>query len=220
MSDFRWQIVIDYSPLLMKGVLTTVQLTVLGILFGTVLGLIIAFMRLSNNFIIRWPATIYLNLFRGTPLFVQILIVHFALIPAIFGTSQGPFFSGAVALSLNSAAYVSEIFRAGIKSIDRGQMEAARSLGMSHWMAMREIILPQAVKRMIPPFGNEFIVLLKDSSLVAVIAVQDLTQVGRMIMAAKLAPWEAYLPVAVLYLMLTLPLTYLVDYMERRLDKK
>ncbi|OEF97800.1 amino acid ABC transporter permease [Desulfuribacillus alkaliarsenatis] len=220
MSDFNWNIVVDYSPLFFKGVVTTVQLTVIGITFGLILGLIIAFMRLSKYFFIRWPASLYLNIFRGTPLFVQLLVVHFALIPAIFGTSQGPFFSGAVALALNSAAYISEIFRAGIKSIDKGQMEAARSLGMSHWTAMREIILPQAVKKMVPPFGNEFIILLKDSSLVAVIAVHDLTQAGRMVMAATLSPWEAYLPVAVLYLMLTIPLTYLVSYLERRLETK
>ncbi|OEH86770.1 amino acid ABC transporter permease [Desulfuribacillus stibiiarsenatis] len=220
MYDFDWDVVIDYSPLFIKGVGMTVQLTTIGIIFGMILGLILAFMRLSKNPLFNWPATIYLNIFRGTPLFVQLLVIHLAAIPMIFGTSQGPFFSGSVALALNSAAYISEIFRAGIKSIDKGQMEAARSLGMTHWMAMREIILPQAVKRMIPPFGNEFIMLLKDSSLVAVIAVHDLTQAGRMVMAATFKPWEAYLPVAVLYLMLTLPLTYLVAYLERRLETK
>ena len=220
MFNFDFSIVSAYVPMYLKGVVTTVELTVLGIIFGLIIGLILAFMRLSKYAVVRWPALIYLNIFRGTPLFVQLLVVHFGLIPAIFGASQGPFFSGAVALALNSGAYVSEIFRAGIKSIDRGQMEAARSLGMTHWMAMKEIILPQAIKRMIPPFGNEFIVLLKDSSLVAVISVHDLTQAGRLVMAATLQPWEAYIPVALLYLMLTLPLTYLVAYLERRLESK
>lgn len=218
--NFDFTTVAAYFPMYLKGVGTTVQLTSIGVICGLVIGLVLAFMRLSRFGLIRWPAVIYLNLFRGTPLFVQLLVVHFGLIPAILGSSQGPFFSGAVALALNSGAYVSEIFRAGIKSIDKGQMEAARSLGMSHWMAMKEIILPQAIKRMIPPFGNEFIVLLKDSSLVAVIAVHDLTQAGRLVMAATLKPWEAYIPVAILYLMLTLPLTYLVGYLERRLDVK
>jgi len=220
MFNFDFSTVAAYSPMYLKGVVTTVELTVLGIIFGLILGLILAFMRLSKHAAVRWPAILYLNIFRGTPLFVQLLVVHYGFIPAIFGGSQGAFFSGAVALALNSGAYVSEIFRAGIKSIDRGQMEAARSLGMTHWMAMKDVILPQAIKRMIPPFGNEFIVLLKDSSLVAVIAVHDLTQAGRLVMAATLKPWEAYIPVAILYLMLTVPLTYLVAYLERRLESK
>ncbi len=220
MGDFRWDIVASYGPMFLKGAVVTIQLTMIGIICGLILGLIISFMRMSKVPFIYWPAVWYINIFRGTPLFIQILIIHFAVVPAIFGPSQGPFFSGALALALNSTAYVAEIFRAGIQSIDRGQMEAARSLGMTHWMAMREVILPQAFKRMIPPFGNEFIVLLKDSSLVAIIAAPDLTQAGRMAMAATYRPLEAYLPVAVIYLILTLTLSRFVNYLERKLDTK
>jgi len=220
MADFRWDIITSYGPMFLKGAVVTIQLTTIGVVCGLVLGLVFSFMRMSKLPLLRWPAIWYVNLFRGTPLFIQLLIVHFAVVPGIFGTSQGPFFSGALTLALNSTAYVSEIFRAGIQSIDKGQMEAARSLGMPHWVAMKEIILPQAFKRMIPPFGNEFIVLLKDSSLVAVIAAPDLTHVGRMAQAATFRPLESYLPVALIYLVLTLTLTRFVNYLERKLDTK
>ena len=157
--------------------------------------------------------------FRGTPLFVQILIIHFGVMP-IFMKPVNPIISAIVALSLNSAAYIAEIFRAGIQSIDKGQMEAARSLGMSHVQAMKKVILPQAFKRMIPPLGNEFIVLLKESSLAAIIAAPELLYWGRAAQGAYMRVWEPYLTVAVIYLILTLSLTYLIQYLERRFAKE
>lgn len=131
-----------------------------------------------------------------------------------------PFVSGIVALSLNASAYIAEIFRAGIQSIDQGQMEAARSLGMNHTQAMRKVILPQAFKRMIPPLGNEFIVLLKDSSVVSLIGVTDILYWGRAATGQYYRVWEPYLTVAVIYLVLTLSLTYLLNYLERRYTTK
>src|SRR5690606_24018227 len=124
------------------------------------------------------------DLFRGTPLLVQIFIIHLALIPTLFGHSLGFMVSGITALVLNCAAYTAEIIRAGIQSIDKGQMEAARSLGLNQFQAMRKVILPQAFRRMIPPLGNEFITLLKDSSLVTVIAANDILYAAKVVSGA------------------------------------
>lgn len=170
--DFRFDLIADYLPLFLRGTLITIEVSVLGILFGTVLGLFIGLGKMTKNKYIRLPFVWYINFFRGTPLFLQILLVHFGVIPAIINDTNA-FIALVTALSLNSAAYIAEIFRAGIQSIDRGQMEAARSLGMNHKQAMRNVILPQAFKRMIPPLGNEFVVLIKDSSLGAIIAAPE-----------------------------------------------
>lgn len=147
---------------------------------------------------------------------VQILIIHLALIPTVFGQSFGFMVSGITALILNSAAYNAEIIRAGIESIDKGQMEAARSLGLTHGQAMRRVILPQAIRRMIPPLGNEFIALLKDSSLVTVIAANDILYAAKIVSGAHFRFWEPYLVAAVLYLLLTFIITKLVAFIERR----
>ena len=147
---------------------------------------------------IYYPSKYYVDFFRGTPLLVQILLIHLALIPAIFGHSLGYFVSGSLALILNSAAYNAEIIRAGIQSIEKGQTEAARSLGMTAGTAMKLIILPQAFRRMVPPLGNELIALLKDSSLVTVIAANDLLYAGKVVAGAHLRFWEPYITVAII----------------------
>lgn len=213
--DFRLDIVIDYLPFFLKGTMWTILLSILGILLGTILGLFIGLGKMVNSKIFRLPFIWYINVFRGTPFIVQIMILHYGLMPLIMSPVNA-IVSGVVALALNSAAYIAEIFRAGIQSIDRGQMEAARSLGMSHGQAMREIILPQAFKRMIPPLGNEFIVLLKESALLALIAVPELMYWGRAAQGQYLRAWEPYLTVALIYLILTLSLTHLLNYLEKR----
>lgn len=213
--DFRFDIVIEYLPLFFKGAMWTILLSLLGILIGTIMGLFIGLGKMSTVTIIRLPFIWYINLFRGTPFFVQILLIHFGLMP-IFMSPVNPIATGVVALSLNAAAYIAEIFRAGIQSIDRGQMEAARSLGMNHYESMRHIILPQAFKRMIPPLGNEFIVLLKESSLLAIIAAPELMYWGRAAQGQYYRVWEPYLTVALIYLVLTLSLTYLLNHVEKR----
>jgi polar amino acid transport system permease protein len=147
---------------------------------------------------------------------VQIFLIHFAVVPAFLDTTNA-ILAAILALSLNSAAYVSEIFRAGIQSINRGQMEAARSLGMTHGQAMKYVILPQAFKRMIPPLGNEFIVLIKDSSLAALIAVPELMYWGRAMQGQYMRAWEPYLTATVIYLVLTLSLSSLLSLLEKRL---
>ncbi|WP_312473334.1 amino acid ABC transporter permease [Neobacillus sp.] len=214
--DFRWDIIAEYAPFFLKGTLLTIGLSVASILIGTVLGLFIGLGKMMRNKLYALPFKWYINFFRGTPLMVQILLVHFAVVPSFLGTTNA-IFAAIIALSLNSAAYVAEIFRAGIQSIDRGQMEAARSLGMTHGQAMRNVILPQAFKRMIPPLGNEFIVLIKDSSLAALIAAPELMYWGRAMQGQYMLPWEPYLTAAVIYLVLTLSLSFLLNHLERRL---
>jgi polar amino acid transport system permease protein len=147
---------------------------------------------------------------------VQILLIHFAVVPAILGQTNG-ILAAIITLSMNSAAYIAEIFRAGIQSIDRGQMEAARSLGMTHVQAMKSVILPQAFKRMIPPLGNEFVVLIKESSLASLIAAPELMYWGRAMQGQYFRVWEPYLAAAAIYLVLTLSLSFLLNHLERRL---
>ncbi|GIN86601.1 amino acid ABC transporter permease [Heyndrickxia sporothermodurans] len=216
--DFQFEIVQEYLPFFLKGTLLTIGLSFAGIILGLILGLFIGMGKMSKK-LTRYPFIWYINIFRGTPLFVQILIIHFGVMP-LFMKPVNPITSAIVALSLNSAAYIAEIFRAGIQSIDKGQMEAARSLGMSHSQAMKKVILPQAFKRMIPPLGNEFIVLLKESSLAAIIAAPELLYWGRAAQGAYMRVWEPYITVAIIYLILTLSLTYLIQYLERRFAKE
>lgn len=217
LGAMRSDIIIDYAPMFLKGALLTLELTSVAVSVGTILGLFLSLCNLSSIKPVNWFGKIYVDLFRGTPLLVQILIFHYAVLP-----SMGDFptiVSGFVALSLNSAAYIAEIFRAGIQSIDRGQMEASRSLGMTYAQAMRYIIIPQAFKRVVPALGNEFIAMLKDSSLVSAISLQELAFTGTIVMGDTARVWEALIPVAILYLVMTLALSQLVAFMERRLGK-
>lgn len=214
--DFRFDIIIEYAPLLLKGTLLTIALSVCGVLIGTLFGLFIGLGKMVKNKIIAAPFVCYIAFFRGTPLFVQILLVHFGVVPIFLGKTNG-ILAGIIALSLNSAAYVAEIVRAGIQSVDKGQMEAARSLGMTHVQAMKYVILPQAFKRMIPPLGNEFVVLIKDSSLVSVVAAPELMYWAQAMDAQYFRVWEPYLTASLIYLILTLSLSFVLHQLERRL---
>lgn len=213
---FRWDIIWNYRDFYITGIWVTLALTLVGYIGGIFFGVLLGLAQTSKNKIIYWPAKIYVDVFRGTPMLVQIYIIHLALIPTLFGHSYGWFISGAAALILNSAAYNAEIFRAGIQSIDKGQMEAARSLGLTHSQAMRKVILPQAVRRMVPPLGNEFITLLKDSSLVNVIAATDILYASKMIAGAYSRVWEPFLFAAFLYLIMTFIVTKVIAYIEHR----
>lgn len=215
-------VVIEYRELFFRGMFNTILLTTLGVSIGLVIGLFLGIGKLSESKFFSIPASIYITIFRGTPLYIQILIIHLVIIPAIYNLmDQAPpsaLISGIVALSLNSAAYIAEIFRAGIQSLDKGQTEAARSLGMTNYQTMRYIIIPQAFKRMLPPLGNEFIALLKDSSLLAVIAVNELSYASTMAYKATFIRGGPLFTVAILYLFLTLLLTQVVKYLERRFN--
>ena len=213
----RWDFVLEIIPKLAKASILTVELTVAGIAIGIVLGLVISLCRISGVKFLALTAKMYVDFFRGTPLLVQVMIIHYAF-PVVFGYVPVALVSGIIALGLNSAAYVAEISRAGIQSIDKGQMEAGRSLGMTWGQTMRLVILPQALKVSIPPLGNEFIALLKDSSLVSVISVEELMNTGRLIMGKTPRAMEIWLSVAIMYLVLTTTISMFVNYTERRLE--
>lgn len=214
--DFRFDLLMEYARFFGQGTLLTIGLSIAGILFGTILGLLIGLGKMMKNKWLAIPFNWYITFFRGTPLFVQILLVHFGVVP-LFINKTNAIAAAVIALSLNAAAYIAEIFRAGIQSIEKGQMEAARSLGMTHVQAMRYVILPQAVKRMIPPLGNEFVVLIKDSSLAAIIAAPEIMYWGRAMQGQYYRVWEPYLAAAFIYLVLTLTLSYALNYIERKL---
>lgn len=216
LTGFRFDLIYEYLPLFYKGTLYTIGISLIGILLGSIVGLLIGLGKMMRNKFLSFPFSAYIAFVRGTPFFVQIFIIHFGVIPAFLGTTNG-IIAGIVALSLNSAAYIAEIFRAGIQSIDKGQMEAARSLGMTHIQSMKHIILPQAFKRMIPPLGNEFITLIKESSLTALIAVPEIMYWGRAFNGEYYKVWEPYLTGALIYFILTLTLSFLLGLLEKRL---
>lgn len=202
-------------PLLLTGAVVTIEITAIAVGIGLILGLVTSVCRLSSVKILRAYAICYVNIIRGTPMLVQIFLIYFAL-PMVIGERINPFVAAVAACSINSGAYVSEIFRAGIQSVDRGQMEAGRSLGLSWFQTMRYIILPQAFKHVIPPLGNEFISMTKETSLVSVIGFEELTRRGQLIISKTYGSFEIWLTVAAIYLVMTLSIARLVSYLERR----
>jgi polar amino acid transport system permease protein len=201
------------AGLLLRGLFLTLEISLISIILGILIGLFTGLARLSSNPAPKWLAIGYIELIRGTPLLVQIYIFYF-FIGQVFSLSS--FWAGVLALSFFAGAYVAEIIRAGIQSIHKGQMEAARSLGMNYYLAMRHIILPQAFKRILPPLAGQFISLIKDSSLVGVIALVELTRAGREIGTSTFNYFEVFFTVAALYLILTFTLSMLVQFLERR----
>ncbi|NLY55826.1 MAG: amino acid ABC transporter permease [Firmicutes bacterium] len=214
--DFRWDLVFRSFPVLLEGAWVTIKLTTIAVAIGLVIGTFVGMARTSKNKLLYGIASVYVDFIRGTPLLVQIFLVYMGL-PQVLGFPIPVWIAAISALGINSGAYVAEIVRAGIQSIDRGQVEAARSLGMTHRQTMRYIILPQAFKRIIPPLGNEFIAMLKDSSLVAVISLEELMRKGQIIQTRTFRPFEIYLAVAFIYLIMTLSISRLVAWTERRL---
>lgn len=215
---FRRDIIETMWPAFVKGAVKTVEFAALSEVLGVVLGLVLAVFVLSQSRAASVPAKAYIDFFRGTPLLMQLLVISFGL--PFIGIRLDPFPAGVIGLTLNSSAYVAEIFRAGIQSIERGQMDAARSLGMPRATAMLYVIIPQAVRRVIPPLMNEFIALVKDSSLVAVlgatIAGRELLRVARD-GAAYFVSATPYVMASISYLLLTIPLTRIVGRLETRL---
>ncbi len=199
---------------LMTGFILTLKISIVSIIFAVILGTIVGIARLSSEPVTKGLALAYVELIRNTPLLVQIYIIYF-FAGSILRLSA--FVAGSAALTIFAGAYVGEIVRAGIQAIPRGQMEAARSLGMTYAEAMRHIILPQAFKQIIPPLAGQFISLIKDSSLVSVIALADLMFQGQQAVARTYYAFEIYFTVAFLYLVLTSILSFATQYIERRL---
>ncbi|WP_075572466.1 amino acid ABC transporter permease [Colibacter massiliensis] len=208
-------LIVNSLPLLLMGAGVTIKITAMSVGLGFILGLIVSVCRLSGNKILNAVCVCYVNIIRGTPILVQIFLIYFAL-PRIIGQQINPFVAAVSACSINSGAYVSEIFRAGIQSVDKGQMEAGRSLGLSWMQTMLYIILPQAFKHVIPPLGNEFISMTKETSQVSVIGFEELTRRGQLIISKTYGALEIWVSVAVIYLIMTLGIARLVTYLERR----
>lgn len=215
-------LIVVLEKIITTGVAETLKVTVVALFFGVLIGLLACLGRMSKHFIPRAIATAYIEIIRGTPTLVQALFFYFGINGLLVSASGGdvrmtPLFAGMFVCSINSGAYVAEIFRAGIQSVDKGQMEAARSLGMPQRLAMKEIILPQAVRTILPSLGNEFIVLVKETSILSVIGVSEITRVGQIQASINYKVFSTYLGVAIVYFVLTFTLSRLVNYLERRM---
>jgi His/Glu/Gln/Arg/opine family amino acid ABC transporter permease subunit len=203
---------------LLQAVLITISLAFLAEVIGVALGLAFALLKISGSRVLSILAQVYIDVFRGTPLLVQIVIIYFTT-ASVGLRFNSLFFAGLVALSLNAAAYVAEIFRAGIQSIDKGQTEAGRSSGLTYAQTMRYIIVPQAFRRVIPPLTNEFVMLIKDTSLVSVIGLAELLRAAR-VLQSETFNGTPLIAAALMYLAICLPLIYLTNALERRLNRR
>ena len=216
-----------YIDLFLEGMACTVTLSALTVLFGFILALVLAISRMSKVAPLRWLATVYVEVFRATPMLVQVFIVYYVLLadiplPAfkLFGFIRTErMIPGVIALSMNSAAYLSEIIRSGIQSIDHGQTEAARSLGMNQAQTMRHIILPQAIKNILPAIANEFVTIIKESSICYTIGVQDIMSAVKSAQMAAFTIAEPLLIAAAIYFCLTFPTSKIIAYFERRMSR-
>ncbi len=214
--EWGFGFLLRYAPLFAKGVGITLAYTVGTILIGLLLGLLIGLGRLSRYWFVQAPLIGLIEIFRCTPLLVQIIWFYYAL-PVILNVQIPAVVAATAVLSLYTAAFYAEIFRAGIVSIEVGQWDAAKALGLSRWQVMRRIVLPQAVRRMVPPFMNQSITQLKNTSLVSTIAVPDLLYQGSLITADTYRPLEVYTVVALIYFALLFPATLLAQWYERRM---
>lgn len=218
-----------YWQFYLIGAKNTILLAASAVLLGTAIGLILALMKLSKKAPLRFFASAYIEFIRGTPLLVQLFIIYYGLqaigirfpdipwVGKILGINFADFMAGVVTLGINSGAYVGETFRAGIQAVDKGQMEAARSLGMPHGMAMRHIIIPQAIRNILPALGNEFVVVIKESSIVSIIGLADLMYKADTVRGNTFQPFEPLLVAALMYFMMTFPLSKLLAHVERRM---
>ena len=208
--------IITWMPQLLLGARTTIIITLIAVAVGLVLSFFLALGKMSKNPLLNKPCSAYIFFFRGTPLLIQIYFIYFGLPqfnPAL--TIKSAFVAALIAYTLNSAAYLAENIRAGIQSIDKGQYEAAKALGMTYRQTMQLIILPQTIRRLIPPVGNEFIMVLKDVSLVAIIGLSDLTKVTRAISSSQ-ATALVYIPAMVIYLIITAFFSFIFNRMEKK----
>jgi polar amino acid transport system substrate-binding protein len=205
-------------PILLEGLKMTVILTVVSIAIALILGTIFGLLRVSRSIWLRAIGTTFVDVFRGTPLLVQAFFIYFG-IPSALGFQMSALTAGIITLSLNAGAYMTEIVRGGILSVDKGQMEAARSLGIGYLPTMRKVILPQAIRTMIPSYINQFVITLKDTSILSVIGIAELTQTGRIIIAGNYKSFEMWLIIGIIYFIVIMALTKLSDQVEKRIVK-
>ncbi|QAA30296.1 amino acid ABC transporter permease [Clostridium manihotivorum] len=213
----NFSIIKDSLPSLLSGLAVTIKLTVISLFFASILGLVFGLFNISKNKVLKSIAVVYVDLIRGTPLIVQAFFIYFGL-PGALDIKISAMFAGSLALSLNAGAYMAEIFRAGIQSLDKGQMEAARSLGLPYSKAMRKVILPQAIRRMTPAIINQFIISLKDTSILSVIGIQELTQSGEIVIASTYKSFQIWGAVAVMYLIIITLLSIISKRIERSMN--
>ncbi|MEQ8154123.1 MAG: amino acid ABC transporter permease [Clostridiaceae bacterium] len=213
--ELDYSVIFDKLDLFAKGALITLEVSAISLFFATILGIIFALFRLSNLKVLSFISGVYVWIMRGTPLVVQLFILYFGL-PQI-GIELTPMAAGILGLSVNTGAYISEIIRSGISAIDKGQMEAAQSLGMSYSKAMVRIIAPQVVKIIIPTLVNQFIITLKNSSLVSLVTITELFRVGEQFISTTFRSFEVYTTVAVFYLMMTSVLMLVANMLEKRM---
>jgi len=213
---WNWRVVYQYRELFILGFYRTIGVSVGAVCLGLVLGVSAGLARVWPNIWLREAAALYVELFRGTPLLVQIYIFYFCLATAI--NYDNPLVIGTAALAFFSGAYISEMVRAGVESIDKGQWEAAMAGGLCYRQTMFWVIFPQCVKRIIPPVTGQFVSLIKDSSLLSVISVRELTKASEVVNATTYKTFEAYLPLALFYLLLTYPLSVWTRRLERRIN--
>ncbi len=210
----------EVNPLLFEGLKMTIAVTVLSLLFAFVLGLCSCFLAMSKKGVLRWISRIYVGIIRGTPLLVQVFYIYFAIPQLLqylgFDVRLTPFTAGLITLTLNAGAYMSEIFRGAINAVNSGQMEAARSLGLNHGQAMKKVILPQALRICLPSLVNQFIITLKDSSLISVIGFADIMYQAKIYQGRTMQSFATYTWVAVYYLVLIIVLTYVAKQVERK----
>jgi polar amino acid transport system permease protein len=216
--NYTWhfEVIWEYQAVFYRAAVVTLEVTLGSLVIGLTLGLTLGIMRLSRHAALRWPATFYIELFRSTPVLVQLVWIYYAL-PVLSGVQMGNVASLLVGLGLHSGAYFAEIFRAGILSVDRGQMDAAKAIGMRYFQAMRRIILPPAVRRMIPPFINEFATLMKLTTLGTVLAVAELLHESENLINNTYRPLEVYSVLAVAFACIIFPIIYLSQRLERML---
>lgn len=214
-NGFDWQLIIDWAPELYRGAIATIWISFFSLILALILGLFVSLLRLSHSGILRRIAIFYVDLIRGTPVLVQILAIYFGL--PYFGLRMPAQIAGILALGINSGAYISEMIRGALESIDPGQMEAARDLGMSYGQAMRRVVIPQIFQIVIPPITGEYNSLVKGSSLLSVISIAELTRVGQRMLGVSFRPVESWLPVAVVYFVINYFITRSTSAMEKRL---
>lgn len=212
--SYDWSIIIEKFPLFIPAAVETLKITLAAIFLGLVIGLFAALFRLSKKNILYYPVTLYVNVIRGTPILLQLFIVYYGLSGIV---KLDPYPSAIIAFGIHNGAYIAEIFRGAIKSIDRGQMEAARSLGMSKFKAMYRIILPQALKRAVPPLGNQIIIATKDSSLASAITVRELLLKSQQLGSSSYRFMEYFLIAGIYYFIITSILGFFVNKLEQKL---
>jgi polar amino acid transport system permease protein len=207
--------VLEYWPFLLSGLVLTIQVSIVAMLGGMAIGLFVALVRIAHVPVVNGVTVLYVDFFRATPVLAQLIWIYYAL-PILTGKSLTAFAAGAIGLSLYAGSFLSEIFRAGILSVERGQSEAALALGMSRAQAMRRVILPQALVRMLPPIGSSLITLVKDSALLSIISLPELMRQSEALASLTFRRMEVLTIAAMLYFALTYPLSRGVDYLHRR----